>query len=284
MKACRSSVDWRLRGEYRAGWIANCVSHGHGLSLSLRSPRFYTGAEPLGVANHEPMSAPRLPVVEVTELTDETICLTLSKTDSSVANALRRVMLCEVCAKRHTLAFCSLPLRSDRASAGPDHGHRQGGVQCEHDCPARRLHRSSPRPHTADELLCRRATARTTAAASCQPHHNPEPRPDPDPLTGSGWNVDGAEGDTPDFHFNRDCRRACSCFSLRPAAPPRSGAATATLAAIVTATATAAATAAAASSVAVPSASLWRCCPPSPPPPPPPSFASPPSSPPPPPP
>ena len=26
-----------------------------------------------------------------------------------------------------------------------------------------------------------------------------------------GWNVDGAEGDTPDFHFNRDCRRACSC-------------------------------------------------------------------------
>ena len=83
----------------------------------------------LGRRYQEPMSAPRLPVVEVTELTDETICLTLSKTDSSVANAMRRVMLCEVGAKRHTLAFCSLVLRSDRVSAGPDHGHRQGGVQ-----------------------------------------------------------------------------------------------------------------------------------------------------------
>ena len=83
----------------------------------------------MGRRYQEPMSAPRLPVVEVTELTDETICLTLSKTDSSVANAMRRVMLCEVGAKRHTLAFCSLVLRSDRVSAGPDHGHRQGGVQ-----------------------------------------------------------------------------------------------------------------------------------------------------------
>ena len=83
----------------------------------------------LGRRYQEPMSAPRLPVVEVTELTDETICLTLSKTDSSVANAMRRVMLCEVGAKRHTLACCSLVLRSDHVSAGPDHGHRQGGVQ-----------------------------------------------------------------------------------------------------------------------------------------------------------
>ena len=49
-----------------------------------------------------------------------------------------------------------------------------------------------------------------TAAASCQLHHSPDPRPDPDPLAGPGWNVDGAEGDTPDFHFNRDCRRACA--------------------------------------------------------------------------
>eukprot|EP00964_Phaeocystis_antarctica_P154656 scaffold123484_cov69-Phaeocystis_antarctica.AAC.2 len=57
---------------------------------------------------------------------------------------------------------------------------------------------------------------RTTAAASCQLHHSPDPRPDPDPHAGPGWNVDGAEGDTPDFHFNRDCRCACSCCSLRP--------------------------------------------------------------------
>ena len=42
------------------------------------------------------MAAPRLPVVKVTELTDETICLTLSKTDASIANAMRRVMLSEV--------------------------------------------------------------------------------------------------------------------------------------------------------------------------------------------
>ena len=42
------------------------------------------------------MAAPRLPVVEVTELTDDHISFTLSKTDSSVANAMRRVMLCEV--------------------------------------------------------------------------------------------------------------------------------------------------------------------------------------------
>ena len=59
----------------------------------------------------EPMAAPRLPVVEVTELTDDHISFTLSKTDSSVANAMRRVMLCEVAANRLAPAFCSLPLR-----------------------------------------------------------------------------------------------------------------------------------------------------------------------------
>ena len=43
------------------------------------------------------MSAgPRLPQVEVTQLTDEEINFTLSKTDASIANALRRVMISEV--------------------------------------------------------------------------------------------------------------------------------------------------------------------------------------------
>ena len=92
------------------------------------------GAE---ASRREPMAAPRLPVVEVTELTDDHISFTLSKTDSSVANAMRRVMLCEVAANRLAPAFCSLPLRSRRARAGPDHGHRQGGVQHQHDRPAR---------------------------------------------------------------------------------------------------------------------------------------------------
>ena len=88
-------------------------------------------------SRREPMAAPRLPVVEVTELTDDHISFTLSKTDSSVANAMRRVMLCEVAANRLAPAFCSLPLRSHRVSAGADHGHRQGGVQHQHDRPAR---------------------------------------------------------------------------------------------------------------------------------------------------
>lgn len=58
-------------------------------------------------SRREPMAAPRLPVVEVTELTDDHISFTLSKTDSSVANAMRRVMLCEVAADRLAPAFCS---------------------------------------------------------------------------------------------------------------------------------------------------------------------------------
>ena len=49
------------------------------------------------------------------------------------------------------------------------------------------------------------------------PAAQPDPRPDPEPYADPGWNVDGTEGDTPDFHFNRDCRRACSC--LRAAQP-----------------------------------------------------------------
>lgn len=42
-----------------------------------------------------------MPQVTVDELTDDTIKFTLSKTDTSVANALRRVMISEV----PTMAF-----------------------------------------------------------------------------------------------------------------------------------------------------------------------------------
>ena len=76
---------------------------------STRQPRTYlpgcTAARASRTAS--PMAAPRLPVVEVTELTDDVICLTLSKTDSSIANAMRRVMLCEVALNTTPLAFCS---------------------------------------------------------------------------------------------------------------------------------------------------------------------------------
>jgi len=104
------------------------------------------------------MSAPRLPVVEVTELTDETICLTLSKTDSSVANAMRRVMLCEV----PTMAIDKVEFNINTTVLHDDFiAHRLGLI----------------------------------------------------PLTSfyAGWNVDGAEGDTPDFHFNRDCSCMVQC-------------------------------------------------------------------------
>ena len=45
------------------------------------------------------------------------------------------------------------------------------------------------------------------------PKHSPDPRPDSEPHTGPGWNVDGADGGSPDFHFNRDCRRAHAASS-----------------------------------------------------------------------
>jgi hypothetical protein len=114
----------RWWGDNQRTWCAQILE-----PMEQPSSLFTPGAAQAAASRRQPMSAPRLPVVEVTELTDDHISFTLSKTDSSVANAMRRVMLCEVAANRLAPAFCSLPLRSRRASAGPDHGHRQGGVQ-----------------------------------------------------------------------------------------------------------------------------------------------------------
>jgi len=100
-------------------------------------------------------SGPRLPVVEVSELTDEHIQFTLLRTDACIANAMRRVMLSEV----PTMAIDKVEFNINTTVLHDDFiAHRLGLV----------------------------------------------------PLTShyAGWNV---EGDTPDFHFNRDCSCMVQC-------------------------------------------------------------------------
>ena len=59
----------------------------------------------------------------------------------------------------------------------------------------------------------RTSSSRQLPPTPTAPKHSPDPRPDSEPHTGPGWNVDGADGGSPDFHFNRDCRRARAASS-----------------------------------------------------------------------